>query len=414
MRGYLIGILWLCVASLTAQSDKLDALSELYESQSYSPYSYSGFLDKSLPIHLVFGVQGSDVMGYLYYGGNADRYTIEGTVSDEGDLQLYEFDEHSRVTAQIEGNIKGGTDLFKWYNLDRTREMSLLLKPYTGKSPKMTQYTTSSERPVIVRGDLQQISSFISADTDIRWIDFLCEGSNCYENRPNVKLNNPLEFVYSDMSGMEELMFYPDVHYQKDRTANVGHHSEHHFDHFSSYSYPSIGDQVFDEWVEQIYSKKDKKNEEEDDYPAISDRLSSRSNGDFFITLWSDDLISGYLYQQSSETNKVVTLPFIFDISKSRFYRIGDLFDKGFDYSFFIEKYIASAQQKALRQEPRMVKNLLKKSQHRHFVLTPEGLLCFTDFHVIYGRRYVLIPYSEIRSALGNKSVERYVKNQKK
>ena len=123
--------------------------------------------------------------------------------------------------------------------------------------------------------------------------------------------------------------------------------------------------------------------------------------------------ISGYLYLQNTESNKVKTIPFIFDRSKSRFYQIQDIFSKSFDYSFFIEKYLEKVKRGRLIKENRLVQNLLKKEDYNHYILAPEGILFFTDFNVIYGRRHILIKYDEVMSSIDNKALENYLKKER-
>ena len=60
-----------------------------------------------------------------------------------------------------------------------------------------------------------------------------------------------------------------------------------------------------------------------------------------------------------------------------------------------------------------MVQGLLKKEDYKHYILAPDGLLFFTDFNVIFGRRHILIPFEEIINSIDNRSLENYLKKER-
>ena len=405
----------LIIGSLCGQGNHLNDLAEVYDNDSFSRYVFRGFLEKSLPVELVFGKEGEEIKGFIYYGDNEDRYDVEGTINAAGDIVLYEFDHHQRVSGKILGNILKTTELFTWHSPDGTLSLSLLLFP--NKPPRkvldlFVSNIENSRSQILLREDLQQITIDPIGDVNLRWIDFLCQGTDCYENRPNVQLSNPVEFSL-DIKDQKELKVYPSHKYTEVQVMEYDNKSQHRFKGFTSINFPVLQDEVFDDWIQStLLANKIQKNTD-DDYQSIALRFSDRSFGDFYISLISKDLISGYLYLQNTESNKVKTIPFIFDRSKSRFYQIQDIFSKSFDYSFFIEKYLEKVKRGRLIKENRLVQNLLKKEDYNHYILAPEGILFFTDFNVIYGRRHILIKYDEVMSSIDNKALENYLKKER-
>jgi hypothetical protein len=396
--------------------DRLKDLGEIYDNDSFSRFLFTGYVEKSLPVTIVLGREENELKGFIYYGQNGDRFDLEGTMSDAGDIELYEFDNYFRVSGSITGNILRPKELFTWYSADHSLQLSIVL--YPSKMPdKIIELfeanNINSRSQIFFRGDLQQISIDPSGDINLRWIDYLCEGADCYESRPNTQISNPVEF-YIDTKEHKTLLVYPDNRFTKYLSLPYANKSAHNFSSYASHNYPMLNNEAFDKWVQDnLKISSPLIPLDESSYSLTSTRFSKRTTSDFYITLLSTDLISGYLYQQSTEGNRVISIPFIFDREKSKFYQIQDLFKKNFDYSFFIEKYVEKIKRGRLIKENRLVQTLLKKEDFKHYVLAPEGILFFTDFHVVFGRRHILVPFEELISSIDNKALENYLKKQK-
>lgn len=401
---------------LSGQMDRLKELGEIYDNDSFSRFLFTGYVEKSLPVIIVLGREENELKGFIYYGQNEDRFDLEGTMNDSGDIELYEFDNYYRVSGSITGNILRPKELFTWYSADHSLQLSMVLYPsrMPDKIVELFESDNSATRnQIFFRGDLQQISIDPSGDINLRWIDYLCEGADCYESRPNTKISNPVEF-YIDTNEHNNLLVYPDNRYTKYLSIPYANISEHNFSTYASHNFPLLNNTVFDQWVQDnLKIANPIVATDESTYSLTSTRFRNRTMSDFYITLLSDDLISGYLYQQSTEGHEVKSFPFIFDRQKSKFYQIQDLFKKNFDYSFFIEKYVEKIKRGRLIKENRLVQNLLKKEDYKHYVLAPEGILFFTDFHVVYGRRHILVPFEELNSSIDNKALENYLKKQR-
>lgn len=416
MHRFYCLILFLSAAfQSTGQMDHLSDLAEVYEHDHFSRFLFMGFIEKSLPVTIVLGREENELKGFIYYGQNEDRYELEGTMTDAGDIDLYEFD-HYRVTGSITGNILRPTELFTWYSTDKSLQLSMIL--YPSQMPQKVFDLFESDKTdlraqIFYRGDLQQISIDPAGDINLRWIDYLCEGADCFESRPNTILSNPVEFAI-DVKDHKTLLVYPDHSFTKLMSLPYRNESYHSFSGFYSHNMPVLDNPVFDQWMmEKLHIPAAPEQSDEASYTLSSKRFSNRVSSDFYITLLSKDLISGYLYYQSTTSNNVVSIPFIFDRDKSRFYEIQDLFKKNFDYSFFIEKYLEKIKRGRLIKENRLVQNLLRKEDYRHYVLAPEGILFFTDFNIVFGRRHILVPFNELISSIDNRALEAYLKKQK-
>ncbi len=411
LYSMIFSLLSICISQ--AQLQPLEQLDSLMYGQQFSRFFLEGNIEKSLPVTIVLARIEDRLQGYAYYGDNMDRYYLEGTISNDGTIDLDEYDSYHRVTGYIDGNLLRPYDLFAWSSSSSDLTLSMTL--YTQERPpheiELFESTDSEKRSqIFIREDLRQISINPLGEINLRWIDFLCEGINCYENRPNIKLDNPVEFEL-ELKDYKFLKVYPDHSFRESQVVPYVIRSAHSFDKSMSIAYPDLGDDVFSEWMSEYLWPIVL--EHDDEFVDKSDRFQHRYTSDFYITMMSDELMSGYIYSQSTEDSDVITAAFIFDRNKSKFYRLNDIFEKNFDYAFFLERYLEKVKRGRMINEHRMVQSVLKKEDYSHLILAPEGLIFFTDFHVLYGRRHILVPYEEVRNSINNKAIQNYLKKER-
>lgn len=414
----LIHIVLFFVGSVVSSQSELvlSDLDDLFEEADYSKFIFEGYLEKSLPVTIAIGRVQDEVSGYIYYGSNMDRYDLLGSMDSSGDIELYEFDKNSRVTGKIIGDVLRPFELFSWKTPDERLSLSLILHNVESP-PKRVQLFESTidekHTQVFLREDLRQMTISKMGNLDLRWIDFICQGEDCIESRYNIELTNPVEFSLK-LNNKKEILVYPNDTYEIKHSLDYANTSIHSFDSFHSYNYPILDDKTFDTWINKEMALHIPKKQEEEVYRMdLSQRFAKRNFKDFYITLFSNNILSGYLYDLSNNSNQVQTTSFIYDLNKSKFYKIEDLFKRDFDYAFFLKGYITKAKRGDLSKENRSIQQLIKEADYKHYVLTPEGILFFTDFNVVYGRREILIPYEEINNYLDNKNVENYLKKER-
>ena len=414
----LIHIIFLLVSSIVSSQSELviNDLNALFGETDYSKFIFEGYLEKSLPVTIAIGRVQDEVTGYVYYGSNMDRYDLLGTMDSSGDIELYEFDSNSRATGKIIGDLIRPFELFSWKSPDEKLTLSLVLHNVSSPAKRLQlfEYDEDGEhKQVFLREGLRQLAISKADDLNLRWIDFSCYGEDCIESRHNVELHYPIEFSLKT-NKKNEIVVHPDDSYLIKQSLEYANTSFHSFDEFHSYNYPVLDDKPFDRWITQKMEGDFANLEQEDlDRMDLSQRLAKRNFKDFYITLFSKNILSGYLYEVSNTSNQVKTSSFIYDLNKSKFYKIEDLFKRDFDYAFFLKGYLTKAKRGRLVKEDRAIQKLIKEADYKHYVLTPQGVLFFTDFNVIYGRREILIPYEDVRSYLDNKNVENYLKKER-
>ena len=89
---------------------------------------------------------------------------------------------------------------------------------------------------------------------------------------------------------------------------------------------------------------------------------------------------------------------------------IRDSLRSDFDYAFFLEQFLKKEKKQSLSDEDYIIRNALKKKHFKHYVLNQNGIVFFTDFNILFGRRSILVPYTEIQGFVDNKTVSNYFK----
>ena len=196
----------------------------------------------------------------------------------------------------------------------------------------------------------------------------------------------------------------------------VKNKSNHSFDHFYNYRFPYVGESKFDSYIEDVISQQLIKYQkalptlDNDEEWERSDRLSNKAVGDFYISLVTKDIISGYLTFHSTTEPRTSTVTFTFDRNKNKFYKIREIWKKDFNFSYFLKSLLENQKRAIIAKETPVVRKLLKDVSFSYYNLTEQGIVFFTDYNFIYGRRHILIPYDEISGFIDDKSLSNFIK----
>lgn len=401
-----------------AQSTRLaEKFNELFKGKTVKAIYFKGYLDKTLEVEMLLGMEKESILGYISYAANQDIKLLDGRQSEDGIVNLYEFDDNSRVTATIIGPIHEEMNYLQWFNSDYSMGLSLTLSAGQSENQAvLTQYSELNGRnssKVILRNHLRQMSLQNPSDINLRWMDYKCQGQDCYEIKTDVKLSNPIEFKLDVEQG--NLLIYPTMLLTRNLTIRQANRSYSEFDFFYSFNYPIIDQAEFDHWISNEINRrieigKKMKTPDVDSETQTSDRFKNRVYGDFFISVLSDELISGLMFFNNSKSGRMETVSFNYDRLNNNFYKLGDFFKKDFDYSFFLKRYLEKKKRSLIYREKKIIRDLLEDEHFTHYALTPAGIAFFTDFNVVFGRRHMMVPYEEIESFIDNKALKNYIK----
>ena len=90
--------------------------------------------------------------------------------------------------------------------------------------------------------------------------------------------------------------------------------------------------------------------------------------------------------------------------------RLREIWRDDFNFSYFLNRLIENQKREVVNKEKGDVRQILKSQAFTHFGLTPTALVFYTDFHFIYGRRSIYVPYDEIDTFIEDKTLSQYVK----
>ena len=142
-------------------------------------------------------------------------------------------------------------------------------------------------------------------------------------------------------------------------------------------------------------------------------RFKKRSIGINRIALNSNDLLSGHISIYDNQKAEVITITYSYDKDRKEMLDLSKIFKKNFNYSFFLKQYINQKKDSMKSLISPLESTWLKASKFHYYVLTHSGLKFFNDYNTIFGRKSFVIPYHEISSSIGHKSITNYIKKRK-
>ncbi len=368
--------------------------------------SVYGFLDGVLPIGIHHNGQ-EECLGHLSIRDK--KIQLEGECTDSS-FVLYEFDNSARVIASLSGEVVGETYELEWHSHDHKMNFKIhasgpekrkdIIKVYTAKDGEAYDQ-------VFIRPDTREIFMPILEDKKLRWSSYACPTANyaCQvtygDKQMTLSLSDRVVSIGSQL-----------YHWKEDISIDYAVDEGYHFYH--SYPVPSLGLKAFDDHLatalenEVSLFRKTFDIDMSDLQPE--DRLKYRSYGSFVITLMSPEFISGHLHIQDPLISRSITYPFTFDRNKKRFVRLREIWRDDFNFSYFLNRLIENQKREVVNKEKGDVRQILKSQAFTHFGLTPTALVFYTDFHFIYGRRSIYVPYDEIDTFIEDKTLSQYVK----
>lgn len=370
-----------------------------------------GLWDHAFPVSLVIQPFQEECLGYLEFGNKDARVHLEGECTDER-IELYEFDQHARVSGVLEGQISETDFNLTWsnYNNSIKYDFSGRLKEEKVKGLQVFSVKGESKYDMLLLWPEKNKIYVVNKESDIlSWQQY-----NCPHAPYACQFSNGENEVES-LSISDRILSAGSRLFEYSETVDIKHQNGYDFGYFYNYTYPVLGDSKFDYFIEEQVNKY--RNNflnalPESEEKGPDSRLINNATGDFYLTLISDDLISGFLTFRSSTQPRLETVAFSYDRMKHKFYRIQEIWEKDFDYAFYLKKTLENRKRNIVQTEEPIVRDILKEHPFAHFVLSTKGVLFFTDYNSIYGRRLVLLPYDEIAGFIKNKGLSNLI-NQK-
>ena len=109
--------------------------------------------------------------------------------------------------------------------------------------------------------------------------------------------------------------------------------------------------------------------------------------------------MSGVLTYHTTWANGEDTKTFNYDLANGEIIELATLFKKGFKYQQFIKKQAAAEIIKLpIYKQDEGFRNWIKNQTFTYFTLGKEGISFYSDFHIIYDRQRIMIPYKKLKS----------------
>lgn len=370
----------------------------------------TGYFDQTVPFQLLFREDALECNGVLELS-DVEPILLEGECTDST-MTFYEFDDHARVSGIISGKRGAGKFLLEWSNYNYTRSYTLSGAEGMKRTNQVKVYQTKKEgktNQLMLWTDNQSVK--LSNDKELlKWCDYTCP------TPPYACIYVTSDGGKEDMSISDRIVSIGSELYEYKESITIKNRSGHEFDHFYNYRYPYLGVDKFDSFIETYVKQQLSKYQkalptlDSDEEWEPSDRLSNKAVGDFYLSLVTEDIISGYLTFHSTTEPRTSTTTFTFDRNKKKFYKIREIWRKDFNFSYFLKSLLENQKRAIIAKEAPVIRKLLKGTPFSYFNLTEQGIVFFTDYNFIYGRRHILIPYDEISGFIDDKSLSNFIK----
>ncbi len=387
---------------------------------------YKGRFNDMNDVVITLAGDGKDIKGEMQYLRSKTVFYLVGEAK-KNKLTLQEYDVEGLVTGYFKGEYTEWGIRGEWQNIENNLGSKLRLEEvknrvevpsYCGDNKWVRTYSGNIGRDkakMILQknGAGKVMGTFIFLNkTNTRKIKGYSDTfDNFYltikdeMNRPQGKIEgsfdekNKFNANYTKNNGKEiACTFHPDV------DLSVG--CQEYADYATSYDvlYPKTRNESFNDWIEKImlsWNGACKKYMNEivtmRQVPVPSMRQMLRSHAWTDIDVYNDELISGQIHFSSSWTKNAKSQNLNFNLKTGKEILAKDIFKSDFDQVAYAKKYMKNRMlQHAYAKDVKFVE-WLDTQQFEAFNFRSEGIYFATDFHPIYGRQSVTIPYKKLK-----------------
>lgn len=388
---------------------------------------YKGRIDDISDITVSLTCEGKNCKGNLIYLRSKDEFKLQGTMKDNR-LQLQEFNRANKCTGYLNGKKEGTTIKLTWKNKEGTVGNVIKLKE-VGRRPDFPTFC----------GDNKWINAYsgrikgMDVDLILHRVDnnrvlgtaYYLDEKKQVQVEGNLSDNNNLHLkfiseetgteigslrgVYKDQQNLS-VSFYNEqqsqsfVSFQLKKSLAVS--CLEYADYYTNYDFlfPKSKNAVFNEvmvlltkdWIEDC-----RKNSQyiRKKTAAAELRASQRAYSWSDVVLLTDEFISGMLTYQATWTQGESTKTFNYNLKTGELIELATIFKKGYNYQLFKKKYIAQEIIKSpIYKNNKGFRNWIKDENFSFFTLGKEGITFYTEFHIIYDRQQITIPYKKLKA----------------
>ncbi len=388
---------------------------------------YKGRIDDISDITLALLCKGKVCSGDLTYLRSRDKFKLKGTL-DGNQIQLQEFNRTNKCTGYLSGTMEGKLIQLDWKNTEGT----------IGNKVELEEVTRQPDFPTFC-GDNKWINAY-NGKINNEAVELILQrvdnhrilGTAYYANTKKkaivtgtLSMDNNLYLNFVDEKNSTTIGSLRGI-YKPDRHLSVSFYDQQnkqkfvsfqlqkslavscleYADYYTNYDFlfPKTNHAIFNEvmvlltkdWIEdcRINAQKIRKKGTNAEL-----RASQRAYSWTDIALLNEYFMSGMLTYHATWANGEETKTFNYDLENREVIELGNLFKKGFNYQQFIKKQAAAEILKMpIYKRNKGFRNWIKNQEFSYFTLGKEGISFYSDFHIIYDRQRILIPYKKLKA----------------
>lgn len=387
---------------------------------------YKGRIDDINDITVALTCNGKICSGDLTYIRSRDKFKLKGTLDGE-QIQLKEFSRTNKCTGYLSGKIMGTAIQLEWKNKEGTIGNTLQLEEvarqpdfptFCGDNKWINAYNSrinkESVEIILQRVDNHRIlgtAYFTDTKQKASITGTMSVDNNLHLSFVDEKTATPIGTIRGIYKPKQHLSvsFYDQQNKQKfvsfQLQKSLGVSCLEYADYYTNYDFlfPKSSHAIFNEvmilltkdWIEDCRINVQKIRKEGTNTEL---RASQRAYSWTDIALLTDNFVSGMLTYHTTWGKSEETKTFNYDLENEEVIELATLFKKGFNYQLFIKKQIAKEIIKfPIYKQNEGFRNWVKNQEFTNFTLGKEGISFYSDFHIIYDRQRILIPYKKLK-----------------
>ena len=393
---------------------------------------YDGSLDVYHPVQLALTFDGKDCSGYYKFLSSGVHFKIEGDLENDSILALIELDNNDQISGYINGTYSSKGLELEWQDVDKLSNHNLVLdrvdkfteKQYVPQEESLVKIVAKSYgKKIDLWQDVQEKKiNIVGENFPFFSFEYRCnDDCSKIESKALRKESKYKAFQMVPFNEEKETITF----YKKDGTKYlfVGEREETiYMKHktFADYrvmidlAYPVTRSFKFNKWIESNINKiqqtlldeiYDSILDDQGDIPE--ERYQFEAYSWYDIDYVSADIISGTVTHTKSWKPDTKKIAFIFDNKEQKILDVKDLFKSGFNHQAYITKFLDEQKQNIAAGTPDGPRTTwINKDKFDNISISEVGLICNSDYSVIFGDNKFVIPFDAIKKHFKNKSIK--------
>ncbi len=385
---------------------------------------YTGVWDEVIPVRFELASDGESCKGFMYFGDDKNKYVVSGKQINN-ELRLEEQDLNANITGLIVLQLNGSLAKGTWYNSKHNFNAPLSLKEGQSRTSSSAYWIKSfapksdpSESQVMLQKDF---NDQISARFYYKLLNKTLNGTSVIKDEEGYAQESNLEDYLHRQAGTLNTWKINDkkldvryklgnIEYSQSMELIAQHQviQETFADHwmavdinFLKIDHSEIAfwtQNLIDSFLNTIQNKK---------RAAITDEKKLHERMMYRMSIWpqveflNGQFASGIMHIKNSWEEKIISIPFNFDLKKGTVLFKSDLIANPTEFRISRNQLLTKELEK-LKSSTALDYQSLSIDDFSMMTIKKEGLAFTAPYDVIYGFRQIVIPYYEIRSTLNS------------